>query len=585
MAMTGSCDSIRFRMRFLAALFLLPAPFLLGARLYYLQVIDHQYYLQRAREVYTTRKTTSGKRGEIYDVNGNLLVGNVPCMNIVADPSRLKNDAERRKLAFLLAHFLKGDRTEYFHALRPTRVRTDSDGKPLLNANGKPDIYESKYAMIARGVPLDAAEKIKAVEKRNRLNVLSYQGGYARVYPKGSMLANVLGFTNVENDRDVPQLGLEKQLHDQMSGSEGAIIYERSRQGTPLSYGMHQVKECQDGKNIYLTVSEPIQAILEEGIDEAYARWKPKTIYAAIADPKTGAILAISQRPGFDPNDRSTFTPEAARSRIAEDAIEPGSIAKPFSIGKALDWGFVTPNTAIDCEHGRWMYLNRPLSDSHQYDMLTVAQVIQKSSNIGTAKVALLMGKERVYQALRQFGFGTRTGLPFSSETRGRLPEPKYWDGLSITRFPIGYSIMVSPLQMLRAYCALANDGWLPQLRLIDRIENPETGEITRPAVAKPIQMFEHPEAHRQLIEMMMTVTREGGTAKAAAIPGYEVAGKTGTSRKYIMGKGYAPGKYFSSFIGFVPARDPAFVMLITMDEPVGAFYASTVAAPYFKTV
>ena len=176
-------------------------------------------------------------------------------------------------------------------------------------------------------------------------------------------------------------------------------------------------------------------------------------------------------------------------------------------------------------------------------------------------------------------------GLPFPGETAGRLPSLESWrkDGLAITRIPIGYGVRVSPLQMLRAYCALANHGLLPQLRLVDRIQDPVTGVVTKLPVPDPVQMFDNPATCDTLVQMMVKVTEPGGTAVKAAIPGYQVAGKTGTARKYIPGHGYASGKYFSNFVGFVPARDPALVMLVTMDEPKGAYYASTVAAPTFK--
>ncbi len=580
--MMSSNEAIRFRMKII--LLLVPIAIALGVRLYYIQVKYHDEYFAKARERYTTTKITNGKRGEIYDNKGHLLVGNIPCVNITADPAHLKDDQQRRMMSAILEHFLHGRRDDYSYALRPTRTKVDKDGNPLLGDDGRPIVYQARYAMLARNVDIETAATLKETLKKYKLPSLFFEESYMRTYPKGRLLSNVLGFTNIVQDNVVPQIGLERQLNEQMTAETGRESYERTRDGMPLSYGLHESQESRDGKNIYLTISEPIQAILEEELDAAYEKWRPETLYAAIADPKTGNILAIAQRPTFDPNDRSTFTAESARTRIAEDSLEPGSIAKPFTIGKALDWGYVTPQTEIDCEKGAWVYLRKVLRDSHPYDMLTVTGVIQKSSNVGTAKVAMLMGEERVYAALHLFGFGTKTGLPFPLENRGLLPPVPKWDGLSITRFPIGYGIRVTPLQMLRAYCALANHGRLPQLRLIDRIEDPVTGEIRTLPIEPPVQMFDHPEAHRQLIEMMTLVTKPGGTAVRAAIPGYEVAGKTGTSRKYIVNQGYATGKYFSSFVGFVPAYDPALVMIVTMDEAKGAYYAGTVAAPTFQS-
>lgn len=583
--MQSTNDKIRNRIRWVAILFI-PVVIVLAVRLYFIQVVQHEFYLEKARARYTTTKVTAGKRGEIFDFHGNLLVSNVPCVHITADPSHLKKPGQRQRLAYLLAaEFPEKSYQDFYDRLVPTRTKKDEDGNVVLKEDGTPETVPNRYAMIARGVSLEKAAQVREIARLNKLNALFFQDSYMRAYPKGSLLSNVLGFTNVVDDSDVAQIGLEKYFDKQMTAQFGREIYERDRIGRPLLYGPHVSEEARDGRNLYLTISEPIQSILEEELDASFAEWKPATLYAAIVDPKTGNVLAMAQRPTFDPNDRSTYTDAAGRTRIAEDSIEPGSIIKPFTIGKAIDWGFVTPETEIDCDKGTWIYLGKPLRDSHPYDKLTVAGVIQKSSNIGTAKVAMKLGEERVYQALRMFGFGEKTNLPFRTETSGYLPRVSKWDGLSITRFPIGYGIRVTPLQMLRAYCALANGGRMPQLRLVDRVEDPSTGEIQHIPVSEPVQLFDHPEKHRELIDMMIKVTQKGGTAYKAALPGYEVAGKTGTSRKYIPGRGYVGGKYFSSFVGFVPARDPAFVMLVTMDEPTGAYYAATVAVPTFKRV
>ncbi len=584
-SLTSSNDVIRFRIKLAAVVLLFPLAGYLVYRLYTVQITMHDEYLGKARARYTTTKVTTAKRGEIFDHEGHLLVSNIPAAVVTADPGNLTGEAQRKKLAYLLSANLDRNYRDCYERLSPTRVKRDKEGKPVTGTDGKPVLVPSRYAVIARDVPLATAEKLKEIARINRINGVLFfnEDAYMRTYPKGTLLSNVLGYTNLVDDSFVPQIGLEKQLNQEITGNSGLESYERTRDGLPLSYGMHESVASRDGKNIYLTIREPIQAILEEELDAAFEKWKPKTLYAAIVDPKTGDILAIAQRPTFNPNIRSTFTPEAARTRIVEDGLEPGSIAKPFSVGKALDWRVVTPEDKFDCEKGRWMYLGKPLTDSHAYEMLSVSEIIQKSSNIGTAKIGLQLGPKRVYDTLKLFGLGDKTGLPFPLETSGYVPPLKRWDGLSITRFPIGYGIRVSPVQMLRAYCALANNGLLPQLRLIDRIEDPETHEITKQPILPPKQLFDRPEAHRQLVEMMIRVTEEGGTARKAAIPGYEVAGKTGTSRKFIPGRGYAPGKYFSSFIGFVPARDPALVMLVTMDEPTGSYYAGTVSAPTFS--
>ena len=579
----SSSDDIRIRVIMLSCLWI-PVAIALGVRFYVVQVRSHDYYLNEARKRYVTTTRQTGRRGEIFDVSGSLLVGNRPCVKLSCSPYEIKDPNKRRRLAAILAAHCGTSFEEQMKRLEPLRPRLDRNGAPVLDAKGDPEMRRNNYYLIGRTLSLDQAATIREQLRANRipLGAFDFKPDYQRAYPKGRMLANVLGYINIVEDAAVPQAGLERRLAKETDPGSVKITYERGRDGTPLDFGAFAAVESRDGNNIYLTISEPIQAILEEELEAAYRKYTPDAVYGAIADPRTGNILALAQLPSFDPNDRTTFRAEAIRTRIADDAFEPGSIMKPFSIGKALDWGVVRPETKIDCTGGCWVYLGKPMRDTHDYGMLSVAGVIQKSSNIGTAKVALMLGEERLCKALQLFGFGTRTGLPFPNESAGRKPVPNPRDKLAVTRMPIGYSVSVSPLQLLRAYCALANPAGMPKLRLIDRIESPD-GEVTRTPIEAPKPVFEHESARRELIEMMISVTRPGGTATKAAVPGYPVAGKTGTSRKYIPGKGYAAGAYFGSFVGFVPARDPRMVMVVTMDNPRGASYGGVVSAPVFR--
>ncbi len=583
--MVTTNDAVRVWIR-LTGVVLIPVAVLLLVRFYIVQVDRHEYYRNHAEKIVLDKKELRGKRGEIFDSSGYLLVGNTPCVEITCSPYNLDGDGQRRGLARMLTNYFGGSEEEYYRRLAPTRFRRDREGNIIREADGSIRERPNQYLMIARNCPLDRADAFrKEAGEAGYGPALYYRHTTIRTYPKGRLLANVLGYINIVNDAEIPQSGLEKQLEPKIEAAEGLYTYERTRDGTPLLYGFQELRESHDGKNVYLTISEPIQSILEEELDAAFAEWNPDAIYAAIADPASGNILALAQRPTFDPNDRSTYAAAAIGTRIAEDAFEPGSIAKPFTIGKALDWGFVRPDDVIDCEKGMWIYLRRAMTDSHRYDKLTVSGIIQKSSNIGTAKIALMLGDERVYQALSSFGFGRKTGLPFAREHAGVLHPVKKWDGLTGTRVAIGYSMMASPLQLLRAYCALANGGRMPELRLIDRLEDPVTGEITYEGVRPPVQLFEHPEVCGQLVEMMRTVAETGGTAAKAALKGYSVAGKTGTSRKYIAHHGYSRRQYYASFVGFAPATRPRLVMLVTFDSPKNAMYGGQVAAPVFRRV
>ncbi len=579
-----SCnDSIKLRIRFIALLFI-PVGIFLGVRLYLVQVAAHDEMFAKAQRIYTSVKKTKGKRGEIYDVSGHLLVGNAPCETITADPSLVKDDRQRRLISAILSIKLEIPYSEVYAKLAPKQPVRDSKGRPLYNPDGTVRERVARYAVIRRNVPIALAADVRSNMKLHKVKAIFFKEDYMRFYPKGRFLSNVLGFTSGIDENSVAVLGLERFFDKEMSGTFGKKRYERSRDGRQLEYGDEETVQSRDGANIYLTIDEPIQSIVEEELDAAFEKWQPKAIYAVIAEPRTGNVLAIAQRPTFDPNNRKNITPEEWRTRIIEDAMEPGSIIKPFSVAVAMDEGVVTPETTFDCENGTWIYLGKPLRDSHNYGVMSVSDIIKTSSNIGTAKIALQLGPHRTYNAITRFGFGSRSGLPLNPESLGIVPKVKNWDGLSITRFPIGYAIMVSPVQMVRAYCALANNGFLPELRLVDRVKDTESGEVHTMPFNPPRQMFRNPDTCRKMVNMLIGVTGEGGTARRAAIPGFHVAGKTGTSRKFVPGKGYIP-KYFGSFVGFVPAEKPAFVMLVTMDEPKGSGYGGTVSAPVFRNI
>ncbi len=576
-------DLIRGRMRWLC-LGMLVVAVALGVRLYFVQVDNHERMYGLACQKYITTRVSSGRRGEIFDVSGNLLVGNAPCINLVADPS-LMSDRMRREVACVLAPLLDRAESYLYDRLAPTRVVRDEKGDPVLNEDGSPRTRPMRHVILVRSLSPEMGAELEKVARSHRFKGLFFREDYVRYYPKKRMLANVLGLTNRMPDDSLKGIsGIERFFQDRLAPKIGRERYERDRLGRPLVHGSYEGSAGEDGLNICLTIDEPIQSILEEELDVAYEKWRPKAIYAVMADPATGNIMAIAQRPTFDPNDRRSIAPEAWRLRFLEDGLEPGSIMKPFTVAWAIDKGVIRPETRFDCEHGVWYYLGKPLRDTHEYDSMSVSDIIQTSSNIGTAKIALEFGADNVYDGLKHFGFGEYCGLPLKPETRGILPPVKRWDGLSVTRFPIGYGVLVSPVQMVRAYCALANGGRLPKLRIVDRTVDPETGEIRKEPQAESVMLFRRPETAGEVVAMMKRVTQKGGTARQAAIPGFEVAGKTGTSRKYVKGRGYST-KYFASFVGFVPADKPAFVLLVTTDEPHGASYGGVVSGPVFRAI
>ncbi len=577
--MQSSDSEIKIRAQLIGSIILLMFLALI-VRIYYLQVHRHDELFAKAKKQYTSTVKTLGKRGEIFDFDGNMLVGNAPCVNIQADPSIIGDKLRCQKISSAFAKLLNtSPELLYKKLMNKSREKTMADGSKQT--------VDRRYVPVARLVDLDIANKLKKIVRVNNIKGIAFRSSYKRVYPKDHMLANILGLTNRKDGELNPVFGIEQYLNKEISSSNSQTKYERARDGKRLPYGKQELQHNKNGFDVYLTIKEPLQAIVEEELDKLMAKWTPKSACIIMADPHTGNILAIAQRPTYNPNDRSTMNPQAWRNRIAEDTFEPGSTMKPMVVAKALDYGVVTPTTRFDCEKGRWFYGGKILHDSHppKTKTLSVSEIVQVSSNIGTAKIALKMGERKLNITLRKFGFGSKTGIQFKTETRGLFRPLSRWDKLSITRFPIGQGIAVSPLQLLRAYCALADNGQLRKLRLIDRMKHNELGVAIKIPYKKPVKLYRRSTTDRQIIAMMKKVTQQGGTAKKAAVEGFYVAGKTGTSQKWINGEGYSHSKYVATFIGFVPADRPAFVLLVTVDEPHGSSYGGTVAAPTFKNI
>ncbi|HCE43698.1 MAG TPA: hypothetical protein DET40_09125 [Lentisphaeria bacterium] len=543
-------------------------------RMYHVQIDRHDELFEKAKNTYTSTVKKEGKRGEIYDINGNLLVGNKPCVNIAADPGEIGDSIKCRELAEYLHKMLDVDYDNIYRRLS-TKVN---------EANGK----DIRYVIIKKEVELELGERIRHDVKLKKYKGVIFENKTKRFYPKNKLVANILGFINIDGNKVVPEGGIERTVNTNVTPTASVSEIERTRKGIRLSGEEEKLKAVQDGNNVYLTISEPIQMIVEDELDKLMLQFNPDAAYAVMADPYTGNIIAMAQRPSFDPNDRTKMDPKAWRNRITEDSFEPGSIMKSTIVSAALDMGFVNPDTKIDCEGGHWLFSGRILSEAagHGHNIISVTDIIRVSSNIGTAKIAVMMGKKNVYDTIRKFGFGQKSGIPLKPESVGLMLKPEKWDGLTISRYPIGQGFTVTPLQMVRAYCALANGGKLVDLRLIDRQKNPATGEEIKMEILQPLgSIFKNPNTRKKIVDMMKLVTKKGGTAEKAGVKGYEVAGKTGTAQKVIDGV-YSNTQHVASFVGFVPADKPAFVMLVTVDEPkLKSYYGGVVAAPAFNHI
>ena len=436
----------------------------LVVHLYFLQIDQHKELYDKAKKKYTSIKKNKGARGEIYDCDGNLLVGNIPCVDIRADPNLIGDKGDVQRVSRLFSYRLKIPYKKIYERLS----RKENNGKKVHEV------------VIKNEASLEDADILKDEIKKKKINGIYFSDGSKRYYPKDQLLSNVLGFINADETDVVPVSGIERAYNSILSPDRANItVYERARDGIPLAYGNNRFEDKKQGDDIYLTISEPLQAIVEEQLDVLMEKWQPKSAYAVMVDPKTGSILAMGQRPSFNPNDRSNLNGNDWQNKIVTEGFEPGSIMKPLVVAKALDLGVVRPETVFDCEKGRWFYAGKLLRDSHPYGMLNVSSIIQKSSNIGTAKISLTMGQKKLYDLLVQCGFGEESGLPFEPEATGILRKYEKWDKLSATRFPIGQGILTTPLQMVSAYTALANNGQRMKLRIVDKIQIGEREERT----------------------------------------------------------------------------------------------------------
>jgi Cell division protein FtsI/penicillin-binding protein 2 len=536
-----------------------------SARLIYLQVAKNEEYAALAAKNHTTRIPIPARRGLIKDRHGEILAANIPVRKVVADGSIIKNPAA---LAAVASPWLDIPEAE---------LAADLETK-------------SKYKVLVHEL---AEEKAFALQKEmaaKNLRGLFFYENTKRTYPNGPMLCHVLGFLARKDPRDehvVGVDGIERSMEQDLAGIDGYRHIERDRTGKEVVIYRGQEQAPRHGYNVQLTIDMGLQAILEAELEAAYKELKPETATGIMVDPKTGEILALANRPCFDPNDLNSSKPEQMINRAILDMVEPGSTFKIVVASGAMNERVVNEKSLIYCENGSFAYGGRILRDHHGYGNMSVAQIIQKSSNIGSAKMALMMGEDKYYEYVRRFGFGERTGVELPGEIPGMVHPPARWDKLTITRMPMGHAIAVTPLQMTMGMAVMANGGRLMKAHIVKSIEDENGNEVyrARPEVVREVV----PEkVARFLSQALESVVGEGGTAQLARVSGFSVAGKTGTAQKVDPRGGYARGKYVVSFVGYMPAEDPRFVCLIMVNDAKIApnlNYGGLVAAPIFSRV
>jgi cell division protein FtsI (penicillin-binding protein 3)/stage V sporulation protein D (sporulation-specific penicillin-binding protein) len=537
-----------------------------SARLVHLQVTMHETWAEKAREKHGTKEITYGRRGIIMDINQQTLADNDPVRTVLADASMITDPDDA---AALMAAPLGMD---------------EADLRAKL-ASGR------RYMVLKKDVPENIADELDTRLSVRSIRGITFQQDADRIYPNGTMACHVIGFINADHQG---VQGVEAQEDEYLRGHEGFRYTERDRSGQELVAYRGVERAPRDGYNVRLTLDMNLQNIIETELDAACKQYRPKKAICILMRPQTGEILAMANRPNFDPNDVRTESAsdlagnEAALKNCAiTDEMEPGSTFKMVTAAGALNEHLVSPDSVIYCENGAFNYGGRYLHDDHPNGDLSVDDILIKSSNIGAAKLGINLGEQRLYSYIRAFGFGERTGLALPGEIPGLVPPPQRWSKLSITRIPMGQEVAVTPLQTITAMSAIANGGHLMMPQIVHDITDPSGGVISNFPPVEIRRVITEETAH-EMTAAFKGVVSARGTAVLAKIPGFDTAGKTGTAEKIDPKGGYMSGHYIVSFCGYAPADDPAFVCLVMLDDPQteeGQYYGGLVAAPVFSRI
>ncbi|MEA3187577.1 MAG: hypothetical protein QOD99_1407, partial [Chthoniobacter sp.] len=494
---------------------------LFSARLVQLQVCRHDYYLKLAADAHVGKETVPAERGMIQDINGITLAENEPLCSVVADgPLILKIGQDPEELAAELAKPLEMKKADLVAKLTTQR-------HAVFLKKISPMVVKELMADRERRLALDKRLKLPS------LRGVSFEPDPARIYANGSMLSHVIGFTN-EKHRGVQ--GIESSMDDYLTGYDGFRYIEHDRRGKEIVLYRGLERAPRNGSNVRLTVDLGLQNIVETALSEACAEYRPEMAVVILMRPKTGEILALANRPTFDLNDLrnnpaqfSKLSAEALKNHAVIDAIEPGSTFKIVTASAALNERNVSPDTMIFCENGRFNFAGKTLHDHGPgYAELSVEDILMHSSNIGAAKLALGLGDQKFYQYIRSFGFGERSGVALPGEIRGLLRPTNEWHGTDITRIAMGQSVGVTPLQTITAMAAIANGGHLMMPQIVHEISDEDGSVITRFPPMEVRQVIRS-ETAKQVCNALKKVTSDKGTAKAVVVPGFTVAGKTGT--------------------------------------------------------
>ncbi len=547
------------RGRILAVLLIMAAGFaLVAVRLMYLQVYERAGLAVLAERQQERLVKLEPQRGTIYDRMGRELAVSLDVDSVYGVPAKIDNP---RAVAQQLSRILREN---------PRVLERKLAG-------------DRHFVWLSRRIDPAKARQVKDLDSSE----VGLQVESKRFYPNKTLAGPLLGFTGIDNEG---LEGLERAYDKTLRGISGWVLAEKDAMGRTVFPGGpgFQYRLPKPGFDLVLTVDEVIQHIVEKELDATLASTHAKGGFCIVMDPRTAEVLALAVRTAgrnnrvFNPNEPGDFQPDEWRNRCVTDAFEPGSIFKPFLAAAAIEEKVVHPLERFDCSAGKIKIADRVINDAHQNGVLTFTDVIAESSNVGTIKVALRLGKERFSKYITAFGFGRKTGVDLPGEIDGLVKDERLWSGVSIGEIAIGQEIGVTPMQMAAAYCALANGGMLMKPYIVSEIVDRD-GSEGKKFQPQPIGRVISEETCAKVNKILQRVV-EAGTGEKARPAGYTAAGKTGTAQKVDHRTGlYSKKNYVSSFAGFVPATAPKLVILVMVDRPEGVIYGGSVAAPVFK--
>jgi cell division protein FtsI (penicillin-binding protein 3) len=527
-----------------------------------------------------------GNRGRIVDRNGEILAMDLAAYHVYVDPKYIAEHGDPDAVCRYLAEEFHMEPSEIYNKLSDTtrqyvRIKKYVPGHQL-----------ERFERRAFGVMYTPDERVHGAETNIYLRGVGLEEDPIRSYPSGPLMAHVVGFSNREG---VGGAGVEQRMDEYLRGKEGLRVSKKDGRRREI-YSTRTIDIApEDGATVTLTLDQWLQYQVEKIIEKMCVEFSAKAGWAIVQNVRTGEILAMASYPTYDPNRYGSAPAEWRRNRAISFNYEPGSTMKAGVIAAALDKGIVSETDMIDCENGYWVYGGKALRDSHGEGVISVADVIKVSSNIGTAKIALKMGEKLLYDSLRAFRFGERLDLGIPGEEAGIFYSPKHWSKISITRIGMGHEIGVTALQVLSMMNAIAYNGVQMKPMLIKKVTGAD-GTVLREYNPEELGRPISPSAARRMRKLLARVTEEGGTGTKARVKGYTVGGKTGTAQKIrppAEGGGYYPKNFTSSFVGFIPAENPEIGIIVVADDPGTytesgrkiKYYGGTVCGPAFSQI